>query len=209
MRRIGALTFPLGLVMMAVSLRTNVPRYFIERTLGNAGLGIFAALYSFIAAGTLVVSALGQSASPRLALHHHDGDVRAFRRLLRRLLGMAAALGLGGVALAAVAGRPLLRFAFGPEYAAHADVLVLLMAAGAVAYAGSFCGYALTAARLFKVQLPLFATTALACAAACAWLVPRHGLAGAAVAWGLALLLEVLSTTAVLERDLRARCARW
>jgi O-antigen/teichoic acid export membrane protein len=204
-RRLVALALPLGLVMMAVSLRTNVPRYFIERTLGTAGLGVFAALYSFVAAGTMVVSALGQSASPRLARHHHAGDIRAFRRLLRRLMLMAAALGAGGVTVAALAGRPLLDLVFGPEYAARADVLVVLMVAGAVAYAGSFCGYALTAARLFKVQLPLFATTTAACAAACAWLVPAHGLRGAAAAWGLALVLEIAASLAVLERALRAR----
>ncbi len=208
MRRVVAMTFPLGLVMMAVSLRTNVPRYFIERDLGTASLGVFAALSSLVAAGTMVVSAMGQSATPRLARHHHEGNLRAFRRLLWGLLAVAACLGGAGIAVAAVIGEPLLRILFGPEYAARSHVFLWLIAAGSVAYASSFLGYALTAARLLKIQLPLFTSTAVACAALCVWLVPQYGLSGAVWAWGLALALELLVSGGALAVALRRRGAR-
>ena len=38
------LTLPMGLVMMLISLNTNIPRYFIEHYLGERELGIFAAI---------------------------------------------------------------------------------------------------------------------------------------------------------------------
>lgn len=204
-RRIVAASLPLGLVMMLVSLRTNVPRYFIEAHIGATELGTFAALSSLLTAGNVVISALGQSATPRLARHFHDGDIRSFRRLLVRLLAIGALVGGAAVAAAAAAGRPVLLLLFGPPYARRADVLVLLMAVGLVAYVASFLGYALTAARRFAVQLPLFAATTLACTAASHWLVPAGGLAGAALAWGASLLLEAVAIAVLLELALRGR----
>ena len=125
-----------------------------------------------------------------------------------RLLVIAASLGVTGVLIAAVIGEPLLLILFGPDYAARADMLLWLMAAGTIAYAGSFLGYALTASRLLKVQLPLFTITALSCAAASAWLVPKYGLTGAVWAWGIALVLELLLAAGALAVRLRARDAR-
>jgi O-antigen/teichoic acid export membrane protein len=206
-RRLVATCFPLGLVMMLVSLRTNIPRYFIARSYGPAELGVFAALSSLLTAGNVVVASLGQSASPRLARHFHEGDVRAFRRLLARLLLVAAAVGSAGLAVAVTAGEPLLRLAFGTEYARRNDLLVMLMAVGLVLYASSFFGYGLTATRRFMVQLPLFTATTAVCAAASLLLVPGYGLAGAACAWGAAMLVELLATAFVLEQALRARAS--
>ncbi len=196
---------PLGVVMMLVSLRTNVPRYFIEHHAGPGELGIFAALSSLVAAANLVIAALGQSATPRLARHYFDGDLRAFRRLLLQLLLMAVLVGGAGTLVAASIGEPLLRLLFGALYAGRADVLVWLMAAGLVAYAASFLGCALTATRRFKIQLPLFAGTAAASVAMAAWLVPRYGLRGAVWSWGGALLLEILASAAILAVGLRAK----
>lgn len=199
LRPVAAVALPLGVVNMLVSLRGNVPRYFVEGYLGAADLGAFAALSSLVVAGSLVVGALGQAASPRLARHHLERDAAGFRRLLGILLAFAAALGAAGLAVAALAGGPLLRILFGPAYEPHAPVLVWLMAAAVVAYAASFLGFALTAARSFKEQVPLYALTSLACAAACRWLVPRWGLTGAAWGWGAAFLVELVAMAALLR----------
>jgi O-antigen/teichoic acid export membrane protein len=203
--RLVAIGVPLGLVIMLVSLRTNVPRYFIEHGVGAAELGVFAALSSLMTAGNVVVSALGQSAVPRLARHFHRGELGAFRRLLARLLAIAAAVGVAGLVVSAAAGRPLLLLLFGEPYARRADVLVALMGVGLLAYAASFLGYGVTSARRFAIQLPLFATTTLACAGASLWLVPAHGLVGAAAAWGASLLLELIALWVILEAALRRR----
>jgi O-antigen/teichoic acid export membrane protein len=181
----------------------NVPRYVIERHLGAAELGIYAAVSSLLVAGNLVVSALGQAATPRLARHLFEGDVASFRRLLGALLAVSAGVGAAFLAASLVAGGPLLRIVFGPRYAGRADVLAWLMAGGLVAYVTSLLGFGLTAARRFAVQLPLFAATTLLCAAGCFWLVPAHGLLGAAWAWGGSLVVELVAVGFVLERALR------
>ena len=67
LRRLTWLALPLGVVGLLDSLNANVPRYSIERHLGDAALGYFAALASIMLAGNMVVGALAQSASAGLA----------------------------------------------------------------------------------------------------------------------------------------------
>ncbi len=206
--RIVATCLPLGAVIMLVSLQLSVPRYFIQHRMGAAELGVFAALASLLTVANVVVSALGQAATPRLASYFHEGRVDAFRRLLSTLVLAGAALGVAGIAVSLAAGEPLLRLVFGPTYAARAGVLHVLMVTGLLMYVGSLLGFALTAARLFTVQLPIFAVTTLACAGGCLWLVPRHGLSGAAWGWALSSLMNVVAIAVVLGVALRNRARR-
>ena len=143
-------------------------------------------------AGSLVVNALGQAAVPRLARHWSDGDHRRFWRLIRRLVGVGVGLGIAGIATAFLAGGPILRTFYQPEYAAYRGLLVWVMAAAAVGYAGSFLGYGLNATRSFdRLAIPYCAVTACA-AVICWWLVPRYGLVGAAWATGVTSLVAAL-----------------
>lgn len=185
--QLARLALPLGVVMMLGSLTTTVPRYVIERFDGAAALGIFAAMGYIMVAGTTVVDALGQSASPRLSRLFAAGETGAFRALLGKLLGIALALGAVGVALGAVVGRPVLTLLYRPEYAAYLDVFVWLLVATAIGYLCTFLGFALTAARVFAVQVPIYAASVVVVLVASAVLVPRYGLLGAA--WAICLML--------------------
>lgn len=178
--RLVWLALPLGFVMMLISLNANIPRYFIERYLGKDQLGIFAAMAYLMVAGTTVISALGQSASPRLAQYYAQEDRNHFLRLLGRLLGIGLALGLAGAVAVFVAGREILNLFYGPEYAAHANVFVLIMIASGVGYLASFLGYGITAARYFRAQMPSFLLIACVTTIGSLLLIPTHGLRGAA-----------------------------
>lgn len=182
LRRLAWLALPLGVTMLLISLNANIPRYVMERAWGEAELGIFAALTYLIVAGNTVVGALGQAASPRLAAYYADRRARAFRGLLLKLVGIGALLGAAGVTAALLLGGPLLLLIYGPAYAAHADVFVLVMLAGGIGYVSSFLGYGMTAARFFKAQAPLFAVVVTATTLAALALIPPLGMRGAALA---------------------------
>jgi O-antigen/teichoic acid export membrane protein len=196
-------TAPLGVVIMLVSLQTNVPRYFIKQRLGTEDLGVFAAMASLFIAGGLFVNAVGQSASPRLARAFAARDWRQFGRALAWMVGGALTLGLGGAGVAALFGRPLLAMFFGAAYAEHSGIFTTLMFVSGLAYSCSVLGYAMTAARCFSAQPPLFTAVVLCEIAACAVLVPRLGLTGAALAWGLALAVQCLGAAGILARAVR------
>jgi O-antigen/teichoic acid export membrane protein len=198
LKKLACLTLPLGFATMLGSLNTNIPRYFIERYLGEQDLGIFAAMAYLIVAGGMVVNALGQAASPRLAQYYAEGNDRAFCGLLLRLIGVGAVLGGMGVLLALLCGRELLVLIYRPEYASHMDVVVWLMIAAAGGYIASFLGYGMTAARLFRAQPFLFATTSVVAATGCFLLIPGYGLTGAAWAYGISLVVQLLGGAVLL-----------
>jgi O-antigen/teichoic acid export membrane protein len=124
------------------------------------------------------------------------------------LLGIGLVGGATGLLLVALAGAPLLRLLYTPEYAGHVGLLGLLMAAAAISYLASFLGYAMTAARLFRTQVPLFALVALATAVACHLGVPEQGMRGAAWALMAAAGVQLIGSALVVgfaERNLWRR----
>ena len=202
--RLAMVAAPLGVVMMLLSLNTSIPRYVIQHSFGERSVGIFTAVAYLMVVGTTVVSALGQSAFPRLAQYFSRGDVPQFRLLMRKLITVGAVLGMAGILVAVTAGRPMLRIFFRSDYAASADVLTCIMIAAAISYVASFLCYGLTAARLFKVQAPLFAVVTLVTAVASIVLIPGHGLIGAAWATVLGTIAQLIGSGVILSRSMAA-----
>lgn len=201
--RVLWLSLPLGIVLMLNALSTSAPRYWIERHQGEGMLGIFAAVASLMTIGGTLVNALGQSATPRLAQLHSSHDHRGFFVLLGRLLGLVLLIGLAGIAVAIVAGRPILNLVYRPEYARHNDLLIAVMGAGAITYVASLLGYATTATRTFRAQVPLFVAVALATGAASMWLIPIYGAMGGGIAIGAGALVQVCGAALILWRATR------
>jgi O-antigen/teichoic acid export membrane protein len=179
--RLVVLSLPLGVVMLLLSLNANIPRYFVEHYCGESALGYFAAMaYTFVA-GNTVMAAMGQSAMPRLA-RYFDSNRPAFARLLMKMVLLGAAVGILGIALGFVFGSVFLRLAYRSDYAQYSTVFTCLMVAAAFAYVGSMLGYGMTAAKLFRPQVPLFLAATASTALACWLLIPRLGLLGTAYA---------------------------
>jgi O-antigen/teichoic acid export membrane protein len=200
------MALPLGVISMLVSLNLSIPRYFVEVHSGSAELGIFSAIASLISAGNLVVSAFGQAIFLPVARTCAALD----RAKYRGYVALAAALGgiLGGVAILAAVlfGRDILTHLFRPEYGERPDILVRLMVAGTIMFIASGLGYVITAARSLRPQIPMLLAAAIAAAAASAWLIPRHGLRGAADAALAAALVQLMGIGAILlkiDRDLQ------
>ncbi len=172
----------LGVIAMLVSLLPNLPRYFIVGSQGEHALGIFTATAFLVSSGNLIVTALGQSAFVPLAKYYASGNLRRFKLLLAKLLGIGALLGLGGVAVSMVFGKILLTLLYRPEYAEHTDLLVAMMIGGGLSYLSGLMGTAVTATRCFGQQIPLLVIAVGSTALASKFLIPSHGLLGAALA---------------------------
>jgi O-antigen/teichoic acid export membrane protein len=196
------LALPLGLVMLLLSLNTNIPRYFIEHHLGSRQLGIFTAMAYLLVTGNTVVSAMGQSASPRLAKYYAGGDAKAFRALLLKLMGIGAALGTAGIFVAVIWGRELLTLLYTSEFAVRIDVFFWLMITATISYISSFLGYGMTAARYFRAQFPLFALVTACTLIGCYWMIPHSGLLGAAWSMFFAISVQFVGSAYVIVQAL-------
>ncbi len=191
-------SLPLGVILLLGSLYVNVPPYFIARSLGKRDLGIFSALASLAMAGNVIISALGQSAFLRLAKARASSP-RRFLVLLFKLLAVAAALASAGILVAATAGGPILALLFRPEYSRHVDLFVWLMIASGLGYFVSLMGYAMTAIRCFKPQIPLLLCASATSLLSSAWLVSRTGLKGAVASIMIASLVYLVGAAVVLS----------
>ena len=202
MGRLLWLALPLGIVAMLVNLNVNVPRYFIQWKLGSRELGIYSALAFLMSAGNLFVGALAQAVFVRLARFYAQGQRRAFAFLLLKLIAIGTALGAGGMLVAWLEGARLMTFIYRPEYAAESHLLVWIMAVAWIGFLGQFTGYAMTSARLFVHQIPLFALGVLVITAGSYWLVPLMGLQGAILASLAGVLIQLLASVGVLAHGL-------
>lgn len=200
--RLAGLAWPLGLVMMLIVLAGTIPRYFVEGYLGEHALGIFGAIGYLGLAGIMAVGALGESATARLAEYYASRRTSAFCTLLLKLCAFAVAIGCAGVVVAVVAGGPILTVLYGPEYAAHADILVWVMIAAGISYVVWFVNHSVTAVRYFRSQLPLHLLAAAIAGVACWWLVPHYGLTGAAVALSVTGVAQLVGAGLVISHAL-------
>jgi O-antigen/teichoic acid export membrane protein len=179
--RLAWTALPMGLVMLLIQLRNTIPRALLEKHHGEGELGIFAALAYLVIVGTTITLALAQSSLARLSAYHAEGRARAFGRTVGRLVAVGVGLGVGAVLAAWLVGRPLLAFIYRPEYAAHHDLFVLVMAAGGVLFLANLLGAPATASRTFRGQLAVHLVNVAVLAGAGAWLIPARGMTGAAL----------------------------
>ena len=205
MARIFWLASPLGVVALLVNLNSNVPRYFIQWSLGARELGIYSALGFMMSAGNLFAAALAQAVFVRLARLHAEGRNSEFVLLLLKMAGIGTVLGAGGVLFAWMAGPELLRILYRPEYAYQWHILVWFMVVAWMSYLSQFLGTAMTSARYFVHQIPLFATVVLTITGASYLLVPRLGLTGAVLSNLVGAVVQVLGSILVLAFALRRK----
>jgi len=179
--RLAWLALPIGLTVLVNSLSGNMSRYYIEENVGEYGLGIFAAVASLLGIVRTVTGALAQSVFPRLARLYAGGHRAGFISLLWKFVGISALVGAVPLAACVVAGEGILSLLFKPEYARAVDVLVWLMASGVQDSIISSLGVTLTAARYFRLQVPLSIVVLLTAALTSHLLIPSGGLRGAAI----------------------------
>lgn len=202
LRKLVWLALPMGFVMMLSSLNGSIPRYFIERYLGERELGIFSALAYLMVAGGMVVNALAESAFPRMSKYYAAGNRSAFSALLLKLVGIGILLGGIAISVALIAGREILTIAYRPDYAEYQNLFVWLMVSAAISFVSSFLGNAMTAARYFRIQMPLLVSVTATSAIASLWLIPINGLQGAAIALILSALVQFIFSLGVVFHSL-------
>lgn len=201
--RLFRASFPLGIMVLLISLGPVIPRFVLASSAGLSDLGIYSAITYTMLAGQTIIAAMGQVASPRLSRLFVGGDRRGYRRLLVILSGLAAALGSAGVLVAIIAGPFLLRVMYAPEYAAYAHCFVIVMVAATLQYIATVIEYGVTAARVFREQVAPAAFALMVTGVASWVLIPSIGLLGACWTLLLGQVATIMGRSVVLLYALR------
>lgn len=180
-RALIRLGLPLGITSVLLAIAANIPRYLLERTGGEASLGYFVALAYPSALFAILLSAFGQAATPRMA-EFHRVDRPKFRKLVLRIamVPLLSLVLIGGIAL--LLGPNSLRMLYRTDYAQYFREFLLLLVAGAVWGLASVLGYAATSSRRLVSQAPAAVLICVVTTLCSLFVVPRYGIAGAAVA---------------------------
>ena len=121
--RMAKTTVPLGLVGLFTVLFTSIPRLILDKHFGKGQVGYFAAMSSLLVAGSMIVAALSQAISPRLAKYYAQ-NIRAYKKLLAKLLGIGVLLGILGIIISSLFGKLILTLMFRADYAQYSNVFV-------------------------------------------------------------------------------------
>ena len=180
--RLTAITLPLGLSTMLMSLTANMPRYFIQHSLGLKALGIFSAAGYLTMTVSVIISAIAESSIARMSRLFATSEHVQAESVWHRVLKVTVLLSAVSIAGTMAFGPQILRIVYRADYASAAQLLTGLMIVATVANIASVNGYALLAARRFMRYLISLSAAAVATAVACAVLVPRYGASGAVFA---------------------------
>lgn len=173
-------TLPLGVVMLLINLCDSVPRWFIRASHGGAtDLGYFAALKVVSLGIGLFMMQVAIAGANRIVVFYHT-DRSAFRRTAAALVLIAAGLGGGMLAAAALLGRWFLETAYGPEYARYQADFLILIASQAVSLLATVFGFLVTQMRRFWIQVPIQLAVLAATTISAAALVPGEPVRGGA-----------------------------
>ncbi|MEK4510571.1 oligosaccharide flippase family protein [Paenibacillus sp. FSL K6-2524] len=199
LRQLLIVSSPLGIVLALMSLNTNIPMYAISYFKGEYDLGVYASLSYMIVACNVVVTALGEAITPRLARWHAAGRHKEFVSLLSRMIVM----GLGMSAIACVIGwmfgKQLLTLLYSTDVAQEIGLFRWLLVSTLLVFVSSYLWYAITATGNYKAQIPLFLCTAVTNGIACLLLVPAYGVIGAAMGASLGLFVQMIGSVVVLS----------
>lgn len=208
LRRLAGVSLPLAVITGLSSLNVNIPQYLIQHYMGPTYVGAFVSVAYLLLTVRLIVNALGQSASARLARMFASGEFAPFLRLVRKLAVMGAALGLVLFPVTIFLGRLLLTLLYRPEYAKYTMLLSAMTLVAGVYSVSLFLGYGVEATRYFWIQVPVTGAGTAVAFIASLLLVPGYGLYGAAFALLAAGFAQALGSALVLAGAIGGRQGR-
>ena len=165
-------------------------------------LGIFAAAYSWGPAVMFLPSQIVAPAIPLMAGLYSTKDFRLFLRLARTTVLLSLALGIAAAACLGLFSGAIMK-AYGPSFASHRIVLVILLAAYAVASGTTLNTVFLAAGRMWLLALQYGIWGAVLVGAS--YVLRKHGAAGLSfsylVSYGVLLAIQLVCARALFSRS--------
>jgi O-antigen/teichoic acid export membrane protein len=196
-KEIVLVSYPLGIVATIDALNTNIPRYFIQHYNGEAELGYFSAIVYLMVAGGTVVIAVGQALIPRLSKYFHE-SFKEFKSFSNKVIGIGVIFCIIFLPTSIIFGKPVLAIIYSKDFIQYYDVYIWTMVTSVVWYISSLLTYVITAAKYYKVQVPLFLFMTVSTLILCAFLVPKLGVVGATYAFCIGNTVRLIGSIFVV-----------
>lgn len=166
-----------GLAVAVVS----APRIVLAEYAGFVELGLFGAIFYFLTANQLLITAVTQASVSRLARAYDAANRTRLIRTLLRVLAINSAAGALLMIAAWTVGEPVVRLMYGPEYV-QPFLIMAVAIVGALRFLSGTARFALNAVKRFNLSLAMNLATLAVAIGVALWLVPTRGAEGAAIA---------------------------
>jgi len=200
LRSLTQVAAPIAAGTFLVTLIPQLPKYVIGGTLGEESVAIYTLIAYWITLGMMVVTALGNTVTPRLAKYYAAGDLNQFRQLVGRLVLMMASAGAAGVLVVALFGPRLLAL-IDPRAAELPRLALALSVFAAFLYVTGPLGRALSAMRRFWTQTAIRSIGVVVALILLPPAVSTRGLTGAAEAMSVSMAVVAALLGAALWRE--------
>jgi len=185
-----------GLAGMFVTIYYRIDSILLFHLAGPSAVGVYSAAYRLLDQVQVVPQAVMASLFPVLA-YELTRDRKRFVRLIQGGFDVLVVLGLPLAVGVLLLAAPIIRFLFGPDFAASATVLRVLAPTIVSIFVGYVAGYLVLVARAQREYLLIVGAGALLNVALNVVLIPVYGPVGAAVAT-LCTEFPVMASTLVL-----------
>jgi O-antigen/teichoic acid export membrane protein len=181
LRRLVRAAWPLVLSGLAVAVYLRIDVVMLRSLLGSDSAGIYAAAVRISELGYFVPVLLAGSVLPALLRSRAQGDA-AYGRRLQQFYDLNAALAYGLAAVTALAAGPVIRLAYGADFAPAVPVLTWHAWSSVFVFLGVARSQFLVNENLGVFYFASTAAGAVANIGLNLWLIPRAGAVGAAQA---------------------------
>jgi len=196
------LGLPLGVTSLLGVLAYNIPRYFLQHLRGEQAVGYFSAIGFPFAAFSVLMGALGQAATPRMAASFSK-EPREFWRSVGTLCGVSVLVCVAAIAICMVWGPSVLTVLFTRDYATYFSSFMVLLAAAGCWSLASALGYAATCSGRIYGQVPASAATCVSALILSPLLIPDRGVLGAALVYLVGGAVNTLAFAVLILRSIQ------
>jgi O-antigen/teichoic acid export membrane protein len=180
---LALLNFSLPQLLTAIMFTAliSTDTFLLGRYVSAGKVGVYSVLGGLLLPATVVSTAVGQMFGPRIAVQEARGDLRTLAAMLKRVTHWNTTVSIPFFAMLIVVPGPLLGL-FGHVYRQGATALAILAAGQLLNTAAGPLGQVINMSGRQYLSMSNNALVAGLNVLACLYLIPRHGLAGAATA---------------------------
>lgn len=171
--------FPMGVATVLVIMVANIPLFVLKESKSDTEVGMYASIFYFVTAGSLVLQSVMQVISPILTKHITCHSIIALKSLIKKSYIMAFGFGFFGILLAVYLGGYVLTFLYGHAFENLQDLIIIAAFINCALAFQAVGGVTLTSFGVFNYQMYCLFISIPICYFSSVFLVSKMGIDGA------------------------------
>jgi O-antigen/teichoic acid export membrane protein len=201
-------SMPMGVATVLVILVVNIPLFTLKSYYSDQVVGIYASIFYFVVAGSLILQSVMQVLSPTISHNIKNHQSKVVKSLIFKGYVLASVLGLLGVAVAIFFGEFVLELLYGKAFGNQLNLLIAAALLNWVLAYQAIGGVSLTSFGSFKFQMKTMLFVLPICWLGSLALVSKYSAQGAMFAGILSsfvisvlFLIKLIKEVKVIEKN--------